>query len=229
MSNTRDFSLGERIRFYRKKNGFTQQELADYLGLQKAVISKYENGIVTNIKKDTLKKMAVLFGIEPWELQWGEVIWAEEDDREIVNLFNNSDMPNIETKHHVRVPILGHVAAGIPIEQIEDIEGYEDIRAPVDAKRSYFALRIRGDSMQPLICDGSIVIVHKQEDAETGEIVIAAVNGDDATCKRLKKYPGGIMLLPINPSYDPMVFGKNDIKSFPVQILGKVIEVRTTL
>lgn len=130
---------------------------------------------------------------------------------------------------YIRIPVLGRVAGGVPIEQIEDIEDYEDIKAPVDSKKDYFALRVRGDSMQPLILDGSVVIVRKQSDAETGDIVIATVNGDDATCKRLKKYAAGIMLVSINPAYDPIVLNKDDINNELVRILGKVVEVRTTL
>lgn len=80
--------------------------------------------------------------------------------------------------------------------------------------------------MEPRICEGDVVIVRQQDDAESGELVIAMINGDEATCKRLKKYAGGIMLLSNNPKYEPMVFTNNEISEKPVKILGKVVELR---
>lgn len=223
MSDTKGLTVGERIRYYRKRLGMTQQELADYLGQKKAVISKYENGLIKNIKKDTVKKLSVLFGIEPWELEWGEVSWAEDDERDLVKQLTGRQTPT----RNIRIPVLGRVAAGVPIEQIEDIEDYEEMRIPVGSDKDYFALRIRGDSMQPKIWDGSVVIAERQEDAETGDIVIASINGEDAVCKQLKHFSGGIMLVSLNPAYEPLIFEEGD--EIPVRIIGKVIEVRTTI
>lgn len=80
--------------------------------------------------------------------------------------------------------------------------------------------------MTPSICDGDVVIVRQQDDAESGDIVIATVNGDEATCKRLRKYNGGIELISTNPSYEPFEFSNREILEKPVKILGKVIELR---
>ena len=93
----------------------------------------------------------------------------------------------------------------------------------------YFGLQIHGDSMEPNMCEGDIVIVRQQDDAESGDIVIAMVNGNDATCKRLTKYAGGIALISNNPKYDPMMFSNEDIISKPVRIIGKVVELRRKL
>ena len=90
----------------------------------------------------------------------------------------------------------------------------------------FFGLQIYGNSMEPRICDGDVVIVRQQNDAESGDIVIATVNGDEATCKRLRKYRDGIELVSNNPSYDPMFFSNKEILSKPVKIIGKVIELR---
>ena len=80
--------------------------------------------------------------------------------------------------------------------------------------------------MTPTICDGDIVIVRQQDDAENGDIVIATVNGDEATCKRLRKYKDGIELISINPSYSPFEFSNDEIMEKPVKIIGKVVESR---
>ena len=77
--------------------------------------------------------------------------------------------------------------------------------------------------------EGDVVIVRQQEDAESGDIVIAMVNGNDATCKRLMKYAGGIGLLSLNQKYDPMMFSDSDIENKPVRIIGKVVELRGKL
>lgn len=129
----------------------------------------------------------------------------------------------------VRIPVLGDVAAGIPIEAIEDILDYEEIPAEMAEHGQFFGLRIKGDSMEPRICEGDVVIVRKQEDADSGDTVIACINGDSATCKRLIKYPDQIILMPLNNKYDPIVFTMEDVKNTPLTIIGKVVELRGKL
>ena len=80
--------------------------------------------------------------------------------------------------------------------------------------------------MEPKISDGDIVIVRQQEDAESGDLVIALVNGEDATCKRLRKHDNGISLISTNPKYEPMFFTDKEVQEKPVKIIGKVVELR---
>ena len=129
----------------------------------------------------------------------------------------------------IKINVLGRVAAGIPIEAIENIIDTEEISEELARTGDFFGLQIHGDSMEPKISDGDIVIVRQQEDAESGDIVIALVNGDDATCKRLRKYRDGIELVSNNPTYAPMFFNNDEITSKPVKIIGKVIELRAKL
>ena len=129
-------------------------------------------------------------------------------------------------KKGVTINVLGRVAAGIPIEAVEDIIDTEEISEDMASTGDFFGLRIHGDSMEPKMSEGDVVIVRKQDDAESGEIVIAMVNGCDATCKRLKKYADGIMLLSNNPKYEPMIFSKEEIETKPVRIIGRVVELR---
>lgn len=81
--------------------------------------------------------------------------------------------------------------------------------------------------MMPKIENGSVVIVRQQEDAESGNIVVALVNGNDAVCKKLVKSDRGISLVSLNPNYDPMYYSSEDITTMPVRIIGKVVEIRT--
>ena len=80
--------------------------------------------------------------------------------------------------------------------------------------------------MEPDIHNGDTVIVRKQDDAESDEIVIALVNGNDGVCKRLKKYTDSIALVSLNPNYEPMYFNSEEVEEKPVRIVGKVVELR---
>ena len=115
---------------------------------------------------------------------------------------------------------------GIPIDAVMDIEDYEEIPRQMAAAGEFFALRICGDSMEPKIENGDIVIVRRQPDCESDDIAIVLVNHDEATCKKIRKLPNGIMLISTNPKYDPMIFTNHDIEELPVTILGKVVELR---
>lgn len=132
----------------------------------------------------------------------------------------------IKTLKGVKINVLGKVAAGTPIEAIEDVIGTEEIPKELAATGTFFGLQIHGDSMEPKISDGDIVIVRQQEDAESGDIIIATINGNEATCKRLRKYRDGIELISNNPAYAPMFFSNDDITNKPVKILGRVVELR---
>lgn len=116
------------------------------------------------------------------------------------------------------VPILGRVTAGLPILAVEDIEGYIPVSESVRRGRELFALRIDGDSMiNAGILDGDIVVVHKTETAENGEIVVALIE-DEATVKRFFKENGHYRLQPENSDYEPIIVDQ-------CSILGSVIQV----
>ena len=130
----------------------------------------------------------------------------------------------------VRIPILGRVVAGIPLEAITDIEGYEEITPKMASLGEYFALKIKGHSMEPQILDGDIVICKCQSDVESGNIAIVLVNGDEATCKQIKKSPEGVTLIGFNPLvYPPHFYSNKEIETLPVNVIGKVVELRRSL
>ncbi len=125
-----------------------------------------------------------------------------------------------------KVPVLGDVAAGIPIEAITDIVDYEEIDAALAATGEFFGLRIKGASMEPRMHEGDVVIVRRQEKAETGDTVVVLVNGDSATVKKIKYGPDGITLLPTNPAFDPLFYSAAEVEALPVRVIGKVVELR---
>lgn len=126
----------------------------------------------------------------------------------------------------LQIPVLGTVAAGIPISAVEDILDYEEVPQSWESQGEFFALKIKGDSMEPRMESGDVVIVRQQSDANSGDTVIVLVNGDDATCKKLQKTDNGIMLVSTNPKYPPMFYSNDEIVTKPVVILGKVVELR---
>lgn len=145
-------------------------------------------------------------------------------------LMNGTEKNILKKGKGVKIPILGKVAAGVPIEQIEDIIGWEEITEDMASTGDYFCLQIKGDSMEPRMYEGDIAVVRQQDDADTGDIVIAQVNGaEEATCKRLTKAIDSISLISLNPKYEPVVFTVNKVLSMPVKIIGKVVELRAKL
>ena len=202
--------IGERIKQLREANSLTQEELAKRLETSKQTIYKYENQIITNIPSDKIEILAKIFKVSPVYLMgWDET---------------NEESP--PKKKEVKIPVLGRVAAGVPIEMIEDVLDYEEITEDMAKHGEYFALKIQGNSMTPRIWNNDVVIVRRQDDAENGDIVIAAINGDDAVCKRLQKYNDGIALISLNPQYEPIYFKRDEIYEKPVRIIGKVVELR---
>ena len=205
--------IKDRLRKALMLRDMSQQDLADITGIPKSSISQYISGY-TKPKADRIYLMAKALSVkEAWLL--GYDVDMERDVS-----------PHIPTEHGVKIPVLGHVAAGIPISAIEDILDWEEISQESANTGQYFGLQIKGDSMEPRILDGDVVIVRSQPTAETGDIVIAQVNGDEATCKKLLMQSDGLSLLSFNTKYDPMVFTAAEVESKPVRIIGKVIELR---
>ncbi len=125
------------------------------------------------------------------------------------------------------VPVLGSIAAGIPIEAVEFIEDYEEIPKEWAANGSeYFGLKVKGSSMEPRMLEGDVVIFRKQVDVESGELAAVRVNGYDVTVKKLVKHSNGISLISFNAAYEPKFYTCEEVESLPVEVIGKVVELR---
>ena len=194
-----------RLKDARKAKGLTQTEVAQYIGIGQGGYSYWESGR-SKIDSHSLSRLAELFDVS------------------VDYLLGNDDTP--KKRSSVRIPVLGRVAAGIPIDAIEDVLDYEEIDQETASLGEFFGLRLIGASMEPRMREGDVVIVRKQDTAETGDTVVVLINGDSATVKRIKKEPSGITLIPNNPAYDPMYYSNHDIETLPVRILGKVVELR---
>lgn len=143
------------------------------------------------------------------------------------------DLHNVKPIHLFpasrRIPVLGRVPAGVPIEAVTDvIEEIELSGHSVQDGYDYFGLLVTGDSMFPEYLDGDIVILRAQQTAETGDDVVAYIGNSDATLKRLTVTENGIQLRPLNPAYEIRSFSSDEIRTLPVTIAGIVIEQRRT-
>lgn len=204
-------NIGYRIKSKREEIGLTQLELAKRIGYSnKSTIAKIEKG-ENDIPQRRISDFARAL---------------DTTEAYLLGFDINIDKPVTIESDTVAIPVLGEVAAGIPIYASENIIGYEDIPRKVAENDEYFALKIKGDSMSPRICEGDVVIVKRQSTADSGDIVIAIINGDTGTCKRLLKYNHGISLLSFNPAYEPMDFSNQQIEELPVNVIGKVVENR---
>lgn len=203
-------SLAKRIEIERKKRNITQRNLALRTNISNATISRIENGLITMPDTATLDKIANFFNVS------------------VDYLLGNSDDLKAKIKG-IKIPVLGVIPAGIPIEAVEHIIDYEEITPEMAKSGEFFGLKVKGDSMMPKIEEGDILIIRKQEEANNGDICAIIINGYDATVKKIKKDTNGLLLVPLNQSYEAMFYSNKDISQLPVRIIGKVVEIRRSL
>jgi len=206
-------TTADRIKEGMELRQLKQSDLVEKTGISKGALSSYISGRYVPKQNNIFLIAKALNVSESWLM--------------------GNDVPlerrKIDRKKGVTINVLGRVAAGIPIEAIEEIIDTEEITEELARTGNFFGLQIHGNSMEPRIYEGDVVIVRQQDDADSGDVVIAMINGDDATCKRLRKYRDGIELIPNNPSYEPMFFSNEEIMTKPVKIIGKVVELRGKL
>ena len=203
-------TMGQRIEYFRTRLGLNQKELAEKLHLAKSTMSQYESDSRT--PSDEIKlALCELFHISMDELMGRQM--------------------KPEPKNGFAVPVLGRISAGIPIDAIQEVEGWEELPKAMADKGEFFALKVKGDSMSPTIIDGSVVIVRKQNSVENKEIAVVQINGDgEATIKRIQKQEHGLTLIGDNVLvYPPHYYSEEQVRSLPVRILGKVVEARKML
>lgn len=194
--------FGEKLKRLRKEKNLSQIDLADKVGVTRSSIANYETGR-NYPANDILTKFATLFNVS--------IDYMVDDN------FNSI------SKNHI--PVLGIVKAGYNYLAEENIIGYVSINDNTLNSEDFFALEVKGNSMEPIIYEKDIAIVKKQEDFENGDIVVALINGEEATIKRAYKNDKGIVLQPANPMIEPLEFNKEEIVNLPVKIIGIVYNI----
>lgn len=214
MSKTDSYVLNNITTLLKQKKK-TQKELTDYLGITSNAFTDWKSGRLKSYNKH-IPEIARFFHVSVDSLLGYHTPEIETWD------LPDEDETGIRT-----IPVLGCVAGGIPIEMVEDIQGYEQITTDLfPANGEYYGLKIIGDSMAPVIPDGSVVIFRRQDYVDDGKIAIVCVDGQTATCKKIYHKNGGIVLQPLNPDFEAIFYSKDDIVAEPVTVIGKVLEVR---
>lgn len=190
------------IKDLRNKKGLTQAQLARLCGVHQTAVSQWEKGR-TDPDRESMKILSEVFGVPV-----DTIMGLSSGDNKVI------------------VPVLGYVRAGVPIEAVEEILDYEEISPQLAATGDFFALQIRGNSMEPRICENDVVIVRKQSDVDSGDVAVVLVNSMDATVKKVVKKGTSISLVPFNTNYDVMIYTAEEISRLPVTIIGKVVELR---
>ena len=218
----------ERLDLLLKEKRMSRRKLERDAGLGVGTIAKWKTINPTN---QNLQKIAKVLNVSVAYLT-GESDFRSEQDA-LIAKWNEQQSAGLADEVRrieagIRIPVLGSVPCGIPTEAIEylDAEDWEEISEVLSRQGTFFGLKVKGNSMNPRIQEGDILIVKVQSDAESGDIVIAKINGEDACCKRLIKHQDGIVLQSFNPCYAPMYFSREEIQTKPVQIIGKVVENR---
>jgi len=190
-----------RIRELRKSQNLRQLDLCKMMQVTQGTLSNWENGKFEPDYEE-LGKLSEVFGVS-------------------IDYLMGRNVPA-----NKRIPVLGRVQAGMPVEAVEQMIDEIDLPERFVGQGEFFALVVRGDSMAPKMEDGDYIVVQKQTTVDNGEIAVVLVNGNDATVKKVQRHADGLSLVPYNPAYDILFFSAKEVERLPVRILGKVVELR---
>jgi repressor LexA len=198
-----------RLRELREIRNLSQEEVAAAIGISRPSYANYELGH-RKPRMQNLTMLASYFGVS-------------------IDYLLGIDHDQERPGSTLRIPVLGEVPAGQPIDAFEQVEEYLDLYPSFALYGELFGLRVKGHSMEPDIHNGDIVIVVKQDFIESGDIAVVRVNDTEVTVKKVKKLQDGIVLMPKNPAFEPVYFSNEQVRTLPVTIIGKVLEIRRRL
>lgn len=207
-------TIKDNLKRKRLEHRLTLDEVATVVGVSRQTVQKYESGVIANIPPDKVELLAYALHTTPAVLMG----WQED-------VFDPLSVEGILPVHQRRVPLLGEIAAGEPIFAQEEYDSYALCD---DEVRCDFALRVKGDSMQPRLFEGDTVFVRCQEDVLDGQIAAVLVD-DSATLKHVYHLPeiGGIQLVSDNTAYAPMLYAGDEASA--VRILGLAVAYQRKL
>ena len=202
------------LKYIRNQKGISQQELADKIGTDRSTISRWENG-----EMDTPLEMAMKIS------EYLDIPYADFFGKDL--RFDNGELIKVIPVDTIKIPVLGVIKAGIPMEAQEEIIDYVDI--PKDwtkGDKKFYALKISGDSMYPKYQTNDIVVFELTHDIDTinKKDCVVMVNGYDATFKNVTISESGITLVPLNlnnsDGFQPTFYDPEQINGLPVKIIG---------
>lgn len=216
--------MAKNIKYYMELKGKTRSEICKDLHVAYSTFSDWVNG-----KKypriDKIELMAKYFGVTKADLVESRTSTPTPTYTLPPSKPEGSVMIPIPGGY--KVPVLGRVVAGVPLTAIREILDWEEIPERLGRTGEIFGLEIRGQSMEPTLYEGDVVLVRQQPEVENGEMAIVLINGDDATVKEIKESSNGLLLIGHNTAvYTPHFYTAEEVCNLPIQILGKVVELR---
>ena len=208
--------IGKLINKRRTELQLTLEEVGNAVGVSKSTVKKWEDGFISNMRRDKISQLAKVLKLNPVSLITGEETCIDESDSE--NIYDKFD--NIQPLKLRKFPMLGEIACGEPIWADEDHESFVMADADIHAD---FCLTAKGDSMiNARIYNGDYVFIQKMPMVENGEIA-AVIIDNEATLKRVYYYPekNKLILCPENPAYEPYVYVNEELDE--IRILGKAV------
>lgn len=241
-------NFSTRLKELRKEKDLSQQELANIIKISKSSVNMYERG-EREPGFETMESFADFFNVDMDYLMGRQDIKRAIDvtgklgqgksnhlsvQSPMTFLVDTSGsmsglpseaIPFTPSKTFP-IPIVGYINCGAPLFAEDNIEGY--IETPIEDITSdeiYFWLRAKGDSMiNAGIHEGDLLLIRQQNDVDSGDIAVVAVNGDEATLKRVVKKENALVLQPENPAHETKIFVGNEINE--VQIRGRLMELK---
>lgn len=216
--------LGKRIYDLRKARGMTLEQVGLAVGVGRSTVRKWENGIIANMRRDKIKKLADALGTTPaYIMGWTDNPDETESDLPVTSDVVLMTIPSLDNVLPMPTPVtrprLGTIACGEPILAEQNILGYDQVP---DYVKCDFTLLCKGDSMTGArIYDGDIVCIKQTAEVESGQIAAVLIDGDfdaEATLKRVRYGENSITLWPENPAYEPLVFQGEETQR--VHIIG---------
>lgn len=216
--------VGKRLKEARERNKITLEEAGKKVDVHKSTVLRWENGETEKIKLPILETLADYYNVDPAWLAGYDV---PMEKKSVSEQLKNIGAMYVSNTDLVKIPLLGTVKAGYDYMAQENWTGYVDVEKEiVKDGQEYFALKVHGDSMSPVLIEDDIVVIKRQNDFENGDIVVAIINGDEATIKKGKKSDSSILLQPLNTSYEPLIFTYDEMKTIPVTIVGIVKQLK---
>lgn len=208
-------SVGDRVKKRRKELNISVDELAKRIGKDRSTVYRYESHEIEDLPLSIVEPLAEALRTTPAYIMG----WVTENKNEVV--------PLAPENVYMR-PIYDSAAAGFNVLAQDTIIGYMPtyISSPSEQDK-YIWVNVVGDSMSPLIDDGSRVLVRRQESVDSGQIAVVLVDGEEARVKKVKYGDNWIELISINPYYPPTKYENADVQR--IRVIGLVKEVSKTL
>lgn len=215
MNETDLLLMGNRMLSRRKELDLTLEDVGKKIGVASSTIQRYERGLIVRPKIPVIQ--AIASALET------DYRWLTGQDRGSDNMPGNVFPAQLHS--NIKIPIIGRVAAGLACHAEEDIEGYEYVPSDeISYAETYVYLRVKGDSMSPLILEDDLVLVRCQDMVDSGTYAVVIIDNEDGVVKKVYIYKDRIELHSENPYYPPRIFKGKDCER--VRIFGKVIECK---